>query len=483
MNMMTLRRTAAYAREGRRELVTLALFFYVFLAGETVFSEKIALFVGPSSVMVLEAAVLGASVVGFLLRPLLLYRTRRMFQVVPGIISVLTAAAFVVVLMAQQLGVAVVGGVAAFGALGYAGSAAHAFVSRRYARSPNLAKTVAISYAGGVLLQFICESLLPEGIPQQLMLVVSAIALVVLLRVNDGPDAHIEAPSRGPGADHKTVVRLTVATACLTMVFAGLNAVLDTSHVVGVANLGGWSRLVLAASAIVAGHLFDLRCRHFTNIVMLCAALLSTLSLFLVIAGGNVTAASALFYAGSGFFVVFFTYTFMALAPTTRFPELWPSMGRAINNLCGIVMTAPALALADRGPVQVTCAMVALCVVLVLVLTGPLAPLEQSVEPEFKDIDRKDASGSSPVNADAVPAPLSLDDRLAGFSRTHGFSEREAEVLRALVTSEGSMQQVADGLYLSRSTLYRHVASMSDKAGASSRAALIKAFWSWEDRR
>lgn len=496
--MMSLKRTIAYASDGRGELTCLALFFFVFLSGMYMFDERVSLFAGPAWVVAFEALLLGASVVGFVLRPVLLYRTRRVFQIVPGIMSVLAAAALVVVLMAQRLEVALVGGSVGFCALGYTGSAAHAFVSRRYARSAYLARTVALSYAGGVLLQFVCHTLLPSGIPQQFALVVGAIAMVVMLRVGNGPDSDGRGASRGPGADRGTVARLVLATCCLTVVFAALNAACTMEHASGSIDLGGWSRLILAASAIAAGHLFDMRRRNAMSLIMLCVAMLSTLSFFMVVAGGSVLAATLLFYAGSGFFSVFFTTAFMALAPSTRHPELWASMGRIINCICGMVVAGPAVALAGGGDVLAAAvAMMVVCVGMVIALRKPFDVLEvPEGRAEFapgvsagappgdseSPVDRPSAE-SAPSDGDtSESAQAAFEEKLTAFGAAHGFSEREVAVMRALLTSEGSVKSVADALYLSRSTLYRHISSMNKKTGTASRMALITAFWSWEGR-
>lgn len=100
------------------------------------------------------------------------------------------------------------------------------------------------------------------------------------------------------------MVRLTVATACLTGVFAALNAGLTTSHAAGAIDLGDWPRLLLVVSALAAGALYDLRGRSYMNIIMTCAAMLSTLSFFVLITdgnGGNALAATIIFYLGTGF--------------------------------------------------------------------------------------------------------------------------------------------------------------------------------------
>ena len=74
--------------------------------------------------------------------------------------------------------------------------------------------------------------------------------------------------------------------------------------------MGDWPRLLLVASSLAAGALFDLSGRSYMNIGMTCVAMLSTLSFFVLIIdgnGGNELAATIIFYLGSGFFVVFFT--------------------------------------------------------------------------------------------------------------------------------------------------------------------------------
>ena len=64
-------------------------------------------------------------------------------------------------------------------------------------------------------------------------------------------------------------------------------------------------------------------------------------------------------------------------------------------------------------------------------------------------------------------------------ANTFGLTKRERDVLEALVVSDDSVQDVAAALFLSRSTLYRHIASINKKTGVSSRVALINFFWSW----
>ena len=71
------------------------------------------------------------------------------------------------------------------------------------------------------------------------------------------------------------------------------------------------------------------------------------------------------------------------------------------------------------------------------------------------------------------------DERLDAFVATFGLTERERDILEVLVVSDQSVQDIATTLFLSRSTLYRHISSINKKAGTASRVALINFFWSW----
>ena len=326
--------TTAYLRRGIREIICLALFSFTFLACEYFFDARMAEFVSPNEVVIFESLVIGASAIGFFVRPVLYYRRPHAIDATSDITGVLLVAALLLLIMAVQVQVVIAGGLVACCALGYCGSTAHANLARRFAQTPCLARAAALSYAMGVLVQVLNHMVMPAGIPQKSVLIACAIALVGLLhgarraKLRDEPasefeveiaELSVDASERGArwhdDPEAKTafqgaVVRLTVATACLTGVFAALNAGLTTSHAAGAIDLGDWPRLLLVVSALAAGVLYDLRGRSYMNIIMTCAAMLSTLSFFVLITdgnGGNTLAATIIFYLGTGFFVVFFT--------------------------------------------------------------------------------------------------------------------------------------------------------------------------------
>lgn len=504
--------TTAYLRRGIREIICLALFFFTFLACECLFDVRMAEFVSPNEVVIYENLVIGASVIGFFVRPILYYRRPHAIDATSDVTGVLLVAALLLMIMAVQFQVVIAGGLVACCALGYCGSTAHANFARRFARTPCLARAAALSYAAGILVQVLNHMVMPAGIPQQFVLIACAIAQVGLLhgarraKLRDESDPSFEPSVAGLSVDaleygakwqddpkakaafRRAVVRLTVATAYLSGVFAALNAGLTTLHATGAVDLGDWPRLLLVVSSLAAGVLFDLHGRSYMNIIMTCAAMLSTLSFFLLITdanGGNVLAATMIFYLGSGFFVVFFTAKFAAVSMYARWAYLWPCMGRVINNICTLLVTAPAVAIiSSQNVLAAIGAALVMFVGIAITLLGQLGQrADDAVMQDGLPLATDDLGGDlAPTRSDPEPveaAELTSDERLDAFVATSGLTEREHDILEVLVVSDQSVQDIATTLFLSRSTLYRHISSINKKAGTASRVALINFFWSW----
>ncbi len=500
--------TTAYLRRGIREIICLALFSFTFLACEYLFDVRMAEFVSPNEVVIYESLVLGASVIGFFVRPILYYHRSHAIDATSDVTGVLLVAALLLLIMAVQVEVIIAGGLVACCALGYCGSTAHA----NFARTPCLARAAALSYAMGVLVQVLNHMVMPAGIPQQAVLVVCAIAQVALLhgarraKLRDESDPNFEPSVAGLSVDaleygakwhdnpkakaafRRTVARLTVATAYLSGVFAALNAGLTTLHATGAVDLGDWPRLLLVVSSLVAGALFDLHGRSYMTIGMTCAAILSTLSFFVLIIdgnGGNELAATIIFFLGSGFFVVFFTTKFAAISLYARWSYFWPCMGRVVNNVCSMLVTAPAVAIIlSQNVLAAVGAALVMFVGIAITLLGQLGQrADDAVMQDGLPLATDDLGGDlAPTCSDPEPveaAELTSDERLDAFVATFGLTERERDILEALVVSDQSVQDIATTLFLSRSTLYRHISSINKKTGTTSRVALINFFWSW----
>ena len=160
-------------------------------------------------------------------------------------------------------------------------------------------------------------------------------------------------------------------------------------------------------------------------------------------------------------------------------------MGRVINAVCAMLVTAPAVAIISSQNVLLAVgAVLVLFVGIAISLLGQFghraddAAVPGELAFAADDLGADLASAQSESAFAEVPE-LMLDERLHAFVVAFELTERERDILEALVASHESVQDIAATLFLSRSTLYRHIASINKKTGAVSRVALINFFWSW----
>ena len=109
-------------------------------------------------------------------------------------------------------------------------------------------------------------------------------------------------------------------------------------HAAGDVDIGQWPRLLLALSGIAAGFLYDIRGRRWMHMIMYCVTLLSTICVIVIGFGGPFLLGLLVFYLSAGFFSVYFTVGFMDISYHSAKPKLWDGLGRAVNNVCALMI-------------------------------------------------------------------------------------------------------------------------------------------------
>ena len=187
-----------------------------------------------------------------------------------------------------------------------------------------------------------------------------------------------------------------------------------------------WLRLFLAASGLAAGALFDIRERRYMGFIMFAVTVLSTISILAVEAGASPVIGLIVFYLSSGFFVTFFTTTFLQLAPRMRTPQLWAGMGRAANNLCAFTVSEVSMMLTQSGIAAVMIASLILFVLASVAFVGAGLFRLPSTVGEREAIKAGLAAAAAPT----------VEEMQAEFISRSGLTPREEEVLRAVTADE-----------------------------------------------
>lgn len=524
-------------------LIALALFNFVFLGGEFFFDREIGGFVAPERVVDAQGLILGASVLGFLaFAPLWLSaqkysskpskKGRTFLLIGSSVAAVIAIASCITVYVSGDSALIQIFGCLGFFALGIFGSWAHWNVARSYSKAQQRATGIGLAYAAGILLQFASNHLLHSSLENLITLCLGTCALSgILMALSACGDASVSttpAPPQAatqpteppqanarPTATPKTAALqsaqplsralwLVALVALLACLFSTLDGVITVADAQGSISVEDWPRLFLAASGLLAGFLFDVRNSRYRGLLMLCITLLSAISVLAVEAGANALIGLLVFYASSGFFVVFFTTTFIELSLGMRVPPLWAGMGRATNNLCSFALAGLFVPFAKTNDIAtIMIAVLILFVLIIVAFTGaglfrfssseknegavtatheaPATPAthEAPVTPATHEAPTTPAAATSRETEDrsGEPSPEKRQERLRAFAQEYQLTPRELDVLAAVTANEQPLKQIADDLGISLRMVQRHLTSIYEKTSTQTRAGLARKCW------
>lgn len=528
-----------------RAISMLAVFTFLFLSTEYFYVNRIAQNASSARTVNVQNYALGVSAVGFCLYPLLFRFFRdRLRSAVFFTLAMLAVVCFVILGSPVPSGLLTAAGMLLFLVLGIFGSAVHYHFLCEISDKKYFARMVGVSYGFAILLQFLNNSLISSALAEQLLLCAALLFIVFFLfrfqhreaiyssqmpdTANSSPqvsdvtnpcpqmsDPAACAASGNTGSQHKLpapsgsgalpqLVLLIFLVIFMTCIFSTLDNTVTLGHADGTMDIGQWPRILLACSGLAAGFLFDLHNRRFMNLIMYCIMMLSTLSVAILQLGGSFLIGLIVFYLSSGFFVVFFTTSFLALSADTRCPRLWAGMGRAVNNAGAALVSNLSLSLiaSNSSITLIITALVLFATVSILIaaysmLNAPgvqtetggtmthkmQAACEANASHNTKAALGNDSSAStaSDISSDPdYPQNTPNADPFSTFSTAFSLTDREQSVFDQLVNTEKSIQEIADSLFISRRTCQRYITSIYEKVGAKSRMGLYQSYIEWQ---
>ena len=437
-----------WKRERIEIMIALALFNYVFLGAEYLFDNMMAFQTDSGGVVLAQSYVLGSSTVGFLLFGILDGKLReRAKKAGSAGAGVLAAVCLWGIQVHQSYGSILAAGLILYVLLGIAGSLVHYRAACRYGMEEHLAETVGVSYATGLFLQFLENNLIHNAAVEAVILTVAFWALLFLVEKRKVAGSLMEwnlyesDPIRHPYA---VAVTLIFTVALMTCIFATLDNAVTLGHAGGSMDIGQWPRLILAVSGLVSGVLFDYEKGRYRNLIMYCVTLLSTVCILVIVSGGS-----------------------FLLGLYMRVPQFWAGMGRAVNNLCAILIGSFSVALIRSGDsTKIMIASIGLFVLISIAIY--IYTVMGQTDVELPDQERKQEEEQ---------------DYFSAFADTYALTEREQEVLKMLLASDEEVQEIANRLYISRAMLYRYVSSLNKKTDTNSRIGLIQFYYTWKPEK
>ena len=489
-------------RSGNRTriILLLALFNLIFLGTEYIFVDLAAAQVNAEKAVLSQNYVLGISVAGFLLFPLVDRLIPAGFHRAESIIFLLICmGSFLVVLRSQSYPVMLTAGCILFVMLGLLGSKVYYVAARALGNTHGFGQIAGIAYALGIVLQFINNNLIRNNYIQAAVLT-GAILVSVFLMIGMQPDIKgimrtgdknsLDHESEDKGVEkvqegqHQTgditgdhmknpvqaAVFLIISVALMTCIFSTLDNEVTLVHAAGEVNIGSWSRLLLMCSGLCAGFLFDWKNNQVREMIMYCVMLLSTICILLIQSGGPFLVGLIVFYLSAGFFAVYFVVSFLELSFYMKEQRLFAGLGRAVNNFSAVCTGAVSLSLVKSGnSLLIYYVTIVLFVFVGISLYLYVVNSNIIYAGDATENLEKEGSGDNP-------------DKMRHFAEAFGLTERETEVMEALLTSDEGIQELAEKIYISRAMLYRHIASLNEKTGTQNRIGLIQFYYTWNEK-
>lgn len=537
-------------RENRLLFCALALFFFVFLESTLFFQANLAQ-PGGHGPFLSQFPIQGASALGLLAFPLnnrlVGEKGRPVFM---GTVTVLGVASLVGVVFASSPLVIACMGAVGFFLIGLAGATVYWATCVRSRSIARFATLIGGSHALGVLAQIPLLEFTSNHLVEAVVLSASIIALgVINARIWPPRSALAEFSAQreqrkgkrlesskfaGWRLDHMTPRTAVIVIFALVLLFSVLFNTLYTFIDIGSPWTSQYTnitpRVLMAVGGFAGGVLFDLHWARYLGIAMFWMMLLSVGAMLGVEAGGPYVVGEVVYFLGSGVFMTFYTAVFVWIAQFLRAPDLWCSMGRALNNVTAIAIGAPALlAINLTSPIAVVVLLIPLIIGINALLfaagmldlnprprggetggragkqagapgsAGNITPGQAATSkrtPVASEAAHGIANGDMPVKSSATdhvpeaaegPAPgaaPSVDDaaidpeaHLADFAGRFSLTPRETEVLAAVTADERPLKHVAADMGISLRVLQRHLTSLYQKTGTQSRVGLTKLFW------
>ena len=345
--------------------------------------------------------------------------------------------------------------------LGYLGGAVYSRMAAALAGSPYLGRVMglgcALSYGGQYLFQHLWGDtpLFPMSLLGAFLLTARMIGGRPLGQL---PAAEADLGERGE-EPRRGLLWSCVVMACLCALLSFLDGTLTQ-----LASASGfqtydpysWPRLLMIPAYLLFGALGDVEKGRYVPLATFCAVLASLLHPVLP----NYTLNMCLFYIGVGAVFSYAYLTFWRLAPRTRWPELWASMGRILDGAVTVVLGAAGFSTLQRPAVVAVDALLIAVLVVAMAVNGDLA------------LTYREEAGAEPSPAPPVDKTMLL----AGLAREYALSPREADVFRELVLTDHTQREIAEALGIRLSTLQHHTTSIYRKTGADNRAGLHRLY-------
>lgn len=397
-------------------------------------------------------------------------KTRTAFIILPNLVYAISVIALYFV--QSVIAYSIMAMLAAF-SLGVLGGMVYSCMSVALTQTSHIGKVMAIGASAAVVFQFLLQENFDMlfGIPVILVLGFSATLWLAVnkpwecLREDFLP--YDKESLESSNAIHKRLLILSLTVVILSVIGTFydtqmMRLCVETNY--QEFDFYAWPRLFLIAGYVLIGFIGDINKQKYVPIATLCIAMFAVFNLILFGEIENYNVNMCLYYTCLGANVAYFNLMFWNIAQQINYPELWAGMGRVISTLADCIWAIAGLA--DLPLNSIIGIDILMFVLLVIFLSaGGYLLIGHKTEKWENSME----------SVESVVEPVIMSkQRLKLYAEHCDLTPRETEVLEKLLTTEDSVQEIADSLYISRRMLQRYIASIYKKTETKTRIGLFQ---------
>lgn len=450
--------------------ICFSLCFFAFQLTEFTINDRAESLMGAQSVNGVYSVGIACTALGFILFTILrrIFRNEKARKLLVSVIGMISAISSVILLFANVNSIFLASSFIALLSFGFVGANVYYGFSRQFFGNDYTGRVLGIGMGFAVILQFAVQNFVVTKYAFILSVVIS-ISLVVFFEIGI-TDGEIQNTTIETKEKNNHLPLIIITTILLSLVLALMDGVVVAKHAEGSLSVSSYARLFYAISLIIAGVLADVKKRKYLALVTLCALFASTISMAFISNGSTFFLATVFMYIYSGFYVMYFTISFIDYAPIAKNGELIAGLGRIIRSIVASVTAIPVVYMFEGfGSVSL---IVCSCIFSALVLLIQIKPISKAIstDNETKENDR--------LFTDSIYE----NEMIKTFSQQYKLTDREAEVFELLITTESGTQEIADSLYISRRVLQRYIAAIYEKTDTKTRVGLLRSYTEFATR-
>ncbi|HCC34884.1 MAG TPA: hypothetical protein DEQ02_04340 [Ruminococcaceae bacterium] len=315
-------------------------------------------------------------------------------------------------------------------------------------------RLVGISVAGTELLMWPVVSLIANAAVT--FATVSVFLIFISLYVCEAPrlTGDIQTNESHPNRQKRTLAVFVIATVLIAVMAAMTENIFITHTAQGNFNIQDWPRLLHGASTLLWGFLADIKKRRYLALGTFCVMMLFSVGIILWDGNYPFAIAMCVYHAFRAAGILFFTVSFLDIAPHTKHPGLW-GVGRIFFTIPDTLLLFAFTFIKLNLLGMIVISLAGTMLLFLTMLWGRLF---------IQKSDHIQVVNTPPV-------PVSLEELIGDF----GFTGRETEVLKLLLDGQ-TTSQIAAKIVVTENTVQKYISSMMSKCEAESRAILIARF-------